>query len=114
MRTNTIKIGDCYFIGKLVAHDICANIADVSKMLLNAMELNSSLSASEFAFNLNYTQVPVKITVFLVGELHNIDTMRPIIEEASQSNGQLMVAKAEVQAGERLESLGFTISAPLK
>lgn len=114
MRTNAIKTGDCYFIGKLVVHDICANSAYVSKMLLNAMKLNAPLPASEFAFILNYTEVPVKITVVLVGELRDIGTMIPIIEEALQSNGQLMVAKAEVQGGGRFESLGFIIPAPLK
>lgn len=79
-------------------------------MLLTAMKQNAPLP-SELALILDYTKVPVKITVVLVGEIRATGTMRPIIEKASRSDGQLMVVNAKVQGG---ESLGFTITPPLK
>lgn len=67
-------------------------------------------SPSKFVINMDYTQVPLEITIVPIGELRNIDQpMETAIETALKSNGKLMVAMVKVRGGAVISSSPFTV-----
>ncbi|KZP28805.1 hypothetical protein FIBSPDRAFT_234738 [Athelia psychrophila] len=104
--------GDVSFLRAIIRHDIYDNAAAVE--MLHTAIAHRHCSPSEFAFSMDYTQVPVEIKVILVGELHGIDvTCEVMIEEALQSGGRSMVVMSEVQRGSMYARLGHIINTPL-
>lgn len=95
--------------------EIHANKKPLEKLNAAMNASPTGRSPSEFAFSLDYTRVPVEISVFPVGEHPDPDEYWELtIERALQSNGRLMAARALVQRGDGVKETLFTTPVPKK
>lgn len=97
-------------------NDLLQNTESVEKLLREALEASSAQhSPSEFFFVLDYTKVPVYITVFPVADLHRKDPVwNDLADKALQSDGKLMTARARVQRGGIAIFRSYLINNPLE
>jgi hypothetical protein len=74
-----------------------------------------TLSISSLAMNLNYTTVPVTVTVVLALELLGIDNYwDSLIQQAQESGGYYIFTRAEVRRGDLVPSVANLIPAPVR
>lgn len=111
--TSAANIG---FIGDIVDNDLLQNNKSAKKLLRKALKAPpTQRSPSEFFFLLDYTKVPVYITVFAVAELHRKDPVwNDLADKALQSDGKLMTARARVQRGGIAIFRSYMINNPME
>ena len=74
-----------------------------------------TLSISSLAMNLNYTTVPVTVTVVRASELRGIDDCWDrLIQQAQGSGGDYIFTRAEVRRGDLVPSVANLIPAPVR
>jgi hypothetical protein len=74
-----------------------------------------TLSISSLAMNLNYTAVPVAVTVVLASELLGIDDYwNFLIQQTQESGGDYIFTKAEIRRGDLVPSVANVIPAPVR
>lgn len=77
--------------------------------------LEAGQSPSEFAFSLDYTSVPLAVTVVPLKELRGDDgVIASLTERALQSGDQLMAVQAKIQRGDNLAYHTMVTTPPLK
>ena len=73
------------------------------------------MSISSLAMNLNYTTVPVTITVLPASELLGIDDYwDSLIQNTQESEGNYIFTRAEVRRGDLVPSVANPIPAPVR
>jgi len=90
--------------------------AHIEKLLSYIKEHGEpTLSISSLAMNLNYTTVPVTVTVVRALELLGIDDCWDrLIQQAQGSGGDYIFTRAEVRRGDLVPSVGNSIPAPVR
>ncbi|KZP22034.1 hypothetical protein FIBSPDRAFT_1043749 [Athelia psychrophila] len=107
--------GESKLLFDIMSTEIHANKEPRGKLIAALSAAPAGCSPSEFAFSLDYTKVPVEISVFPVGEHPDPDEYwEQTIERALQSNGRLMAARALVQRGDGIKETLFTTPVPQK
>ncbi|KZP27829.1 hypothetical protein FIBSPDRAFT_927821 [Athelia psychrophila] len=101
--------GETRFIGKIVFKDIGEN-GELMKALLTAHpdKQSSRRSSSEFVFHFDYTRVPSTMRLLLTSDLSGMHAeWDKIVEDCVRSEGEMMVATAEVQRGSMTRTLVY-------
>lgn len=103
---------DSTFIQLLARRDLLKHQKEFFNLVGN---VSQSTPISSFVANLNYTTVPLTLTLIPVSQLQDIDVARDeVAQEVVASQGRRMLIRVEVQCGDIAASVISTIPAPTR